>query len=288
MKREEYFRRLDLAICFIEENLHQKISIEEVSKKAFSSLSHFHRIFAFMTGMSLKEYIRNRRLSLASAEVLASKQTILNIALDAGYDSHESFTRAFKAFFGKTPSEFRKNPEAYKVQSRIDVYRDYAETPEMPDFLSIKDIRTQALELWGESVETTLESEQQTIDIPKFVNKQMSRDCFKNDSSAGLYGVYTKMSHKEDFTYFFGKSFTKETAVTHGLEKVILPEGLYVCFTVYGDFKFLRKAWGYIYGAWMPNSGRARRNGLDFEIYFPEKTDIYIPIIEDDTKYQEA
>ena len=101
MKREEYYRRLDLAIRYIEDNLHQKISIKDVSKKAFSSLSHFHRIFSFMTGMNLKEYIRSRRLSAASKKVMNSHLSILTIALEAQYDSHESFTRAFKSFFGK-------------------------------------------------------------------------------------------------------------------------------------------------------------------------------------------
>ena len=281
MKKEEYFRRLDLAIRHIEDNLHEKLSTQEISKKAFSSLSHFHRIFSFMTGMNLKEYIRARRLSVAAKQILESKGSILEIALEAGFESHESFTRAFKKFFGKNPSEFRKNHDSHKVQSRIDVYRDYATCPEIPKFLSVQDIQRKELTVWGAYTETTLQNEQQTIDIPKFIGEQMKRSCFQEQAYGDLFGVYTNMTHKEEFTYFMGKAFNEKLAKQESLQSALLPAGLYACFTVHGDFKNLREAWSYIYGSWMPHSGRARRNGFDFEIYFPEKTEIYIPITEE-------
>ena len=80
MKKEEYFSRLERALQFIELNLNENISLQTVSKKAFSSLSHFHRIFFAMTGYSLKDYIRKRRLSNAALELITTQKKVIDLA----------------------------------------------------------------------------------------------------------------------------------------------------------------------------------------------------------------
>lgn len=166
MKSAEYYLRLEKAIAFVEENLNTKISLSSISKQAFSSLSHFHRIFYFMTGVTLKEYIRRRRLSNAGIALITTSKSIIDIAHEVQFETPESFNKAFKKMFELSP-----------------------------------------------------------------------RYCCH-----------------------------------------ILPAAEYARFSVEEDPSQFEAAWRYIYGTWMPNSGRSRQKGLDFEIYFPNKTDIYIPM----------
>ncbi|MFV2058554.1 MAG: helix-turn-helix domain-containing protein, partial [Thiohalomonadales bacterium] len=94
-----YLTRVQKGIEFIESNLDYDISLQEVSQKAGISQWHFQRIFRALTNETLKTYIRSRRLSKALEKLLITNQKIIEIAVTAGFESQESFTRAFKKAF---------------------------------------------------------------------------------------------------------------------------------------------------------------------------------------------
>ncbi|HIB65434.1 MAG TPA: helix-turn-helix domain-containing protein [Phycisphaerales bacterium] len=100
-------------ICdYIESHLDEELSLERLSSVANLSKYHFHRQFSASTGVSLHQFIQLMRLKRASYRlVFHQEQTVLEIALEAGFDFPESFARAFKKQFGKSPSQFRKHPE---------------------------------------------------------------------------------------------------------------------------------------------------------------------------------
>ena len=95
------------AINYIDENLTGKIDFEVVAKKARCSVYHFQRMFSFLVSLSLSEYIRRRRMTLAAFELQNSDVKIVDIAIKYGYDSHSSFTRTFQSVQGITPSKAR-------------------------------------------------------------------------------------------------------------------------------------------------------------------------------------
>ena len=99
---------IDESIYFIENRLTDDINIAALAKHSFFSISHYQRIFRAIVGEPVMEYVKNRRLQLACFDLLSSKSTILEIALKYGYESHDGFTRAFKSYFGTTPSKYRK------------------------------------------------------------------------------------------------------------------------------------------------------------------------------------
>lgn len=109
------------AINYIEEHLTEEIDYEEVAKEAACSNFYFQRIFGILCGISLGDYIRNRRLTLAGDELSASDDKVIDIALKYGYESPESFTRAFARFHGVTPSEAKKDGSKLKSFSQISV-----------------------------------------------------------------------------------------------------------------------------------------------------------------------
>lgn len=98
------FRSLEM----IEENIGKKLTVEMLAESAHFSRYHYQRLFREAVGDSVMAYVSRRRLSLAAEELLKTDRTILEIALKYGYDSHEGFTRGFKAFMGVTPGEYRK------------------------------------------------------------------------------------------------------------------------------------------------------------------------------------
>lgn len=92
------------AIDYVEDHLTEQINFEDVAKLACSSVFHFQRVFGLLCGYTLGDYIRMRRLSLAGQEIISADEKIIDIALKYGYDTPESFSRAFKRFHGITPT----------------------------------------------------------------------------------------------------------------------------------------------------------------------------------------
>ena len=101
----DWIQGIQRAIDYVEENITKDIDFEEAAKRAYSSPFHFQRIFSILCGLSLGDYIRMRRLSLAGEELSRGSVKIIDIALKYGYDTPESFSRAFTRFHGIAPSE---------------------------------------------------------------------------------------------------------------------------------------------------------------------------------------
>ncbi len=104
-----WFETVNQATAYIEEHITEDIVLEDIAKECHVSYYYFVKTFTMITGYTLKEYIRNRRITLASYEVSNTDHRILDIALKYGYNSNESFSRAFKKIHGINPGEARRN-----------------------------------------------------------------------------------------------------------------------------------------------------------------------------------
>lgn len=109
------------AINYIENHITEDLDFETIAKEGFSSPSHFQRVFSILCGCTLGEYIRSRRLSLAGAELAGGKEKIIDIAGKYGYDTPESFAKAFQKFHGAAPSLVRSGEALPKTFSRLSV-----------------------------------------------------------------------------------------------------------------------------------------------------------------------
>ena len=104
----EWIESIREAISYIEDNITKDLSIEEIADRVNISPFYFQKGFGMLCGYSLSEYIKRRRLSLAGSDVLSTNEKIIDIAIKYGYDSPDSFTKAFTRFHGVTPSAVRK------------------------------------------------------------------------------------------------------------------------------------------------------------------------------------
>lgn len=112
---------LQCALDYIEAHLLESLDYDEIAAKAYVSSFHFQRVFSILCGFTLGEYIRSRRLSLAGAELAAGNAKVIDVALKYGYDSPDSFAKAFTRFHGVTPSAARKPGAPLRSFARLSI-----------------------------------------------------------------------------------------------------------------------------------------------------------------------
>lgn len=115
----EWITGIQRAIDYIEEHLAEELDYEVIARESFSSSFHFQRVFSILCGFTLGEYIRNRRLAMAGVELNANKQKVIDVALRYGYESPDSFAKAFHKFHGITPSQARGEGAKLNSFSRL-------------------------------------------------------------------------------------------------------------------------------------------------------------------------
>ena len=115
----DWINGLQKAIDYIEDHLTETIDYDKVAAQSFSSSYHFQRVFSILCGFTIGEYIRNRRLSLAGTELATSDAKVIDVALKYGYESPDSFAKAFQKFHGILPSQARGNGSMLKSYSRL-------------------------------------------------------------------------------------------------------------------------------------------------------------------------
>src|SRR5271169_5501023 len=104
----DYKQRILRVLTHIQQHLDEALDLEELAHVACFSSFHFHRVFAAMTGETIADHVRRLRLERAAIELRSGGKQVIQLALDAGYEAHEAFTRAFKAAYGVSPAEFRR------------------------------------------------------------------------------------------------------------------------------------------------------------------------------------
>jgi AraC family transcriptional regulator len=104
----DYKERILRVLRHIQEHLDEALDLEKLARVACFSSYHFHRIFAAMTGETIADHVRRLRLERAAMALRSETKDVIQVALDAGYEAHEAFTRAFKAAYGISPAEFRR------------------------------------------------------------------------------------------------------------------------------------------------------------------------------------
>lgn len=286
----DYYPRLAKSIDFIEAHLTEPFSLEEVSRKAYSSLSHFHRIFAFMTGFTMKAYIRKRRLSAAAHELMCTNRNILDIALKYQYQTHETFTRAFKKEYGMNPNIFRNRKQEHVLFEKIDILNPEYKNRHVDNDIGIRFVTYRQFTVTGFGIDTTLEEERNERDIPAFITQVFDRKL--TDQIPGIinpdifYGIYSNLDVHNNFRFSLAFETEETGTIASSMDRYVIPPRNYVVFSANGPLpEKLVNAWHYIYGNWLPNSPYKREKGFDFETYDTAKTDgktgsvdIYIPL----------
>lgn len=124
----DYIDKIQQSIEYIENNLSEKLSLEDIAKAAFISKYYYHRLFHNIAGQPVMEYVRKRRLTEAARELLMGKEKIVDIALKYQFSSQEAFSRAFRKMFNISPSELRKKQQRVLMYKKLEV-SEFVKTP---------------------------------------------------------------------------------------------------------------------------------------------------------------
>ena len=279
------------AINYIEEHLTEEIDFDKAAAEAACSSFYFQRIFGILCDIPLSEYIRNRRLSLAGNELNASDAKVIDIALKYGYESPESFTRAFSKFHGITPSEAKKNGSKLKSFSRLSVKI----TLSGGSVMDYKIVEKEAFEIIEKAERHSIENEINAKSIPDFWarshNDGTLKALFENTTDRSLiFGVCygNNSENAKTFEYSIGAVCSKETAVPKGFRKNTIPARTWAIFECKGAMpNAMQDMWHKITSEFFPTSGYQPTYEMDIEAYTAGdmndenyRSEIWIPIIK--------
>ncbi|UFJ41112.1 AraC family transcriptional regulator [Brevibacillus humidisoli] len=287
----DYYKRIQQAISFIEEHLHEEMNIAEIASAACFSPFHFQRLFQAITGFSVHEYIRKRRLSVAADLLKQTNTSVLDIALTSHYNSQEAFTRAFEQLFGITPGKYRKADTSVRLQPKIDLL-DYQKA--MKKEINVQKPVTKHLdpiEIIGYEYKTNLNYERYFEEIPGFYREfgEQGRYMHIQNKRAPhmAYGISCNFQDDGTFSFIVGEEVEPfDGGLPDGFVHLVIPAGTYAVFQAYGGDGIVQDTRKYIYGTWLPNSNFERNEGPDFEVtdvvgsVYPHdlKITIYIPL----------
>lgn len=262
-----WFTQCNKALDFIEDNLTEHITIEDVSNVALSSEFHFARMFQMLSSVTIGEYIRNRRLSEAAKTLLGSNKRVIDIAYDYQYATPESFTKAFKKFHGITPSEAKKGTHQLKSFPRL----SFQLTIKGGKTVEYKIMRKDDLSFIGYEIDVCAVDGQNFVVIPKFWGEVMQDNRFQTLASladeTGILGIcYNWDEETSTFKYMIGIADKGQTI--ENAKRVQFDPETFMAFTAKGQLpESIQRTTKYIYSEWFPSSNYEHTGGPELEVY---------------------
>ena len=258
----EWIESIREAILYIEDNILEDLSIEEIACRANISPFYFQKGFGMLCGYSLSEYIKRRRLSLAGSEVSSTDGKIIDIAMKYGYDSPDSFTKAFTRFHGVTPSAVRK--EGAMIKSFVALRIKFS--LEGGYVMDYKIVEKDEFKVIGASKKFKYESA--LMEVPSFWNEHISQGKLKD--ICGMYGInIDEEMGGNEFEYLIAEDYSKEKDGMEGYIVKTIPKYTWAIFPCYGPSpQAIQEINKKIFSEWLPNEREYTISaGYNIEMY---------------------
>ncbi|HDR4317807.1 AraC family transcriptional regulator [Bacillus anthracis] len=285
-------KNMNAAMQYIEENLTHEIDFKEVAKIAYCSEYHFKRMFSFLAGISLSEYIRCRRLTLAAFELKNSDAKVIDVAIKYGYNSPDSFSRAFQNLHGITPSEARSSSHSLKAYSPMTFQLSIQGGHEMNYRIEEKEPFqiigiTKRVPIVFNGVNEEIASMWKSLN-PEAIQTLKS---LSNMEPTGIISASTnfsegRMEEKGELDHYIGVATTKDCP--EQFAQLEVAASTRAIFEAVGPFpETLQNVWGRIYSEWFPSSNYELAEGPEIlwneqkDISSPNfKSEIWIPVLK--------
>lgn len=268
----------------------EQLSPEWIASKLYMSTAHYQRAFSILTGITVSEYIRNRRLSLAALNLLQYNQSVLDTALTFGYETPEAFAKAFKRFHGISPSDVKKGQVQLKayppLQLQISLKGEEAMNYTIVDKPSFN--------LVGKGIQVSTENNENFTKIPAFwgestQNGLVDRLCNLKDMKEIVGACIMPVGEQtsKNFTYAIA-AIAEPADNSTDLETWAVPANTWAVFESIGPMpNAIQDVWHRIFAEWFPATGFEHANAPELEIYPPGdamaadyRCEIWIPVIK--------
>lgn len=235
------------AISYIEENLTGELTIEKIAKYTLISPFYFQKGFSMLCGFTVSDYIRQRRLALAGSELVSTDAKIIDIAVKYGYDSPDSFTKAFSRFHGITPTAVRKNGAMLKSFAPLKI----SFTLKGGFTMDYKIIEKDAFTVIGASKKFPYDNAK--LEIPKFWTEHYQAG--KGDTVCGMYGINIDESMGgREFEYLIADDYNGVNEVPDGFVTTTIPAFTWAVFPCAGAMpNAMQEVNQKIFSEWLPN-----------------------------------
>lgn len=281
----EWIESIGRAISYIEDNIMEELSICSIAKSAMMSPFYFQKGFSMLCGFTMGDYIRQRRLSLAGGELVSTDARIIDIALKYGYDSPDSFTKAFTRFHGATPSAVRRDGAMVKsfasLKIKFSLEGGYG--------MDYKIVEKASFTVLGASKTFKYESAGEMV--PMFWAEHYQSG--KGKTVCGMYGISIDESMQGDeFEYLIADDYRPQAEIPQGFTTKLIPEHTWAVFPCKGAMpEAILDVQHRIFSEWLPNckdyeiaegyniemydDPQKYKNGTKSENYYAE---VWIPV----------
>lgn len=279
----EWVERLNQSMNYIEEHLTDEIDYGQLAKTACCSTYHFQRMFTYMAGIPLSEYIRRRKMSLAAVDLQGSTSKVIEIAEKYGYSSPTAFNRAFQSIHGIAPSAVRGEGVEVKSFPPIVFKISVKGAEEMNYRIETKD----AFRIIGVSAPLDKQIENNFKVVPEMWQRAAMDGTIQRLAGLmdappmGLLGV-SACGEEENWKYFIAVSSTKDSGE---FEEYTVPAATWAIFAGEGTNQSIQELEQRIITEWLPSSGYEYGSAPDIEVYLnpdPQNAryEVWIPVVK--------
>lgn len=276
----EWVERLNQSIRYIEEHLTDEIDYEQLGKISCCSSYHYQRMFTYMAGVTLSEYIRRRKMSLAAVDIQNGSK-VIDVSQKYGYSSPTAFNRAFQSVHGVSPSSVKSEGVSVKSYPPITFNITVKGAAEMNYRIETKE----AIRIIGVSAPLDRELEKNFMVVPNMWQEASQNGTIQKLASMmdsqplGLLGV-SVCNDEEQWKYFIAVASSKEGCE---FEEYIIPASTWAIFPGAGSNLSIQELEQRIVTEWLPTSGYEYANAPDIEVYInpdPQNAqyEVWIPV----------
>ncbi|MGB2626098.1 MAG: AraC family transcriptional regulator [Candidatus Acidiferrum sp.] len=275
--KSEYVHRIDRVIDYLRGNLDRPAKLAELAKVACFSEFHFHRIFRAVSGETLKNFTNRLRLEKAARLLRYSDQSLTEIALDCGFSSSATFSRAFRSGYDTSPSQFRRSGEIKK--SKIckelfpeDEYGLVMSAEEKRNAFPVRLLDIPERQVAYIRVKNAFEMDRVLAALKTVIEWSKSEDIFQQGILFGMSIDDPHVTPRHLYRYEVCLASSLPFELRESMSKVKMPAMRYAVITVSGDIHKVATAWDYLYRDWLINSDYEPEHAPALEVFLDKES----------------
>src|SRR5208282_188541 len=272
----EYPRRIDRVIDYLRENLHRRVKLGELAHVACFSEFHFHRIFGAVSGETLNNFTNRLRLEKAARLLRYSDQHLTDIALECGFSSSATFSRAFRSGYDTSPSQFRKSGEIKKSKICKELFpeEEYGlpmSAEEKRAAFPVRLIDIPERQVAYIRVTDAFELDRVLAALKTVIEWAKSQDIFSQGILFGMTVDDPHVTPKHLYRYEVCLASSVPFECMEGMSKLKMPAMRYAAIKVSGDIHKVATAWDYLYRDWLINSVHEPEHAPALEVFLDKE-----------------